>query len=290
MSKEKPSAEFDVECAAPTQRPALHRYSDLFLELGAEFVGTMILCAFGTGGNCQYVVGSPTFDTYATVPIGWAVGIALGAGFSGNRSGGHINPAVTAMLALVGKIPAWKFPLYGLAQLAGGFCGAAISYGVYYTDIAAIDPDRTIAKTAGLFGTYPEASSPAFSCWLAEFFPASILIGVVLYLVCMKAKPAFGVVPLVLFVTLLGIGCTFGSTTSFSINPARDLGPRLLTYAAGYGSDVWTYKDEYWIWGGQMGAFSASLFVAAVYWVHRAVENDEDEDLPTPPVELEERA
>lgn len=69
----------------------------------------------------------------------------------------------------------------------------------------------------------------------------------------------------VLFVTLLGIGCSFGSTTSFSINPARDLGPRLLTYAAGYGREVWDYKGQYWLWGGQLGALSAAVVVGGCY-------------------------
>ncbi|KZT53075.1 aquaporin-like protein [Calocera cornea HHB12733] len=290
LPEKSPSAEVDVErTVAVAKGTTTRRIHDLLMELGAELVGTAILCAFGCGGNCQYAVGSPTFDTYATVPIGWACGIALGVGFAGNRSGGHINPSVTAMLTLVGKFPVWKFPLYGLAQLAGGFLGAAISYGVYYNNINKLDPGKTIALTAGLFGTYPALEAPAFSCWLAEFFPACMLLGVVLYLVSLPSKPHFGLAPVVLFLTLLGIGCTYGTTTSFSINPARDLGPRFLTATAGYGREVWTYKSEYWLWGGQMGAFSASVFVAGVWRVHKAVENaNEHGDLPTLSLEEEE--
>jgi len=280
-------------------RYVLGTHARLFVESFAEFLGTLVLCAFGTGGNCQYAVANPKFNTYATVPIAWAMGIALGNGLAGGISGGHINPAVTVMLALVNKFPWWKVPFYAFAQVAGAFVGAAITYGVYYMDINAFEGDSHVfvTDTAGLFGTYPSLDSPAFSCWLAEFFPATILLGTVLFLVSMKEKISFATVPMVLFVILLGVGCTFGSTTSFSINPARDLGPRLLTYAAGYGPSVWDYKNQYWVWGAQMGAYSASVFVALCFWTHRFVERNfldtvvyDPDEASTPPIEEKDMA
>ncbi|KZO95208.1 aquaporin-like protein [Calocera viscosa TUFC12733] len=253
----------------PVTGPKTH----IVLEALAELLGTAFFVGFGTGANCQYVVADDgQFNTYSTVPIGWGVGLAIGNMFAARFSGGHLNPAVTTMLVVVGQVPAWKLPIYYVAQILGGLLGAAITYGVYYHDIFLFDPGHTIARTAGLFGTYPSMDTPAFSCWLAEFFPTCALIFAVLYVVTLSPRPAFPVVPLMLFIIILGIGCTFGSTTSFSMNPARDLGPRLLTYMAGYGREVWDYKNQYWIWGGQLGAISAAVFVGLSFHVFNFIE------------------
>ena len=83
-------------------------------------------------------------------------GLSLGAWISGSISGGHINPAVTIAMATLRDFPWRKVPLYIIAQLLGGICGAGIVYADYIHAIDAFEGGRDVRTlaTAGLFGTY----------------------------------------------------------------------------------------------------------------------------------------
>jgi len=60
--------------------------------------------------------------------------------------------------------------------------------------------------------------------------------------------PPQGLLPLVVFLVLLGLGVALGMQTSFAFNPARDFGPRILLSFAGYGKEIYTYRNQYWLW------------------------------------------
>lgn len=62
-----------------------------------------------------------------------------------------------------------------------------------------------------------------------------------------NAAPPDGLNPLVLFLLILGIGACLGMQTAYCINPARDLGPRLVTWMTGYGTGVWNFRHQYWV-------------------------------------------
>ena len=80
-----------------------------------------------------------------------------------------------------------------------------------------------------------------------------------------NGPPPAGLLPLVLFLTLFGIGMTFGAQTGFAVNPARDLGPRILTAMVGYGKAVFTFRHQYWIWCGVLAPVLGALVAAGVY-------------------------
>lgn len=63
-----------------------------------------------------------------------------------------------------------------------------------------------------------------------------------------NASPPDGLNPLVLFLLITGLGAALGMQTAYCINPARDLGPRLVTWWAGYGREVWNFRNQYWLW------------------------------------------
>lgn len=63
-----------------------------------------------------------------------------------------------------------------------------------------------------------------------------LIIGILCVTDKKNGPPPAGLVPLALFIVVLGLGASLGMNTSYSLNPARDLGPRLFTAAAGYGS------------------------------------------------------
>lgn len=230
---------------------------ELIKEPAAEFLGTMFLCIFGLGVQCQVVLAtnpavssSPKGD-YLQICFGFATGISLGVWVSGGISGGHINPAVTIAFATLRDFPWRKVPIYILAQLLGGICGAGIVYANYFHAIDLFEGGRGVRTlgTAGLFGTFAADYLTNVSAFFDEFLGAAILLLVICAVTDKRnGPPPPGLVPLVLFITLMGIAAALGSQTGFAINPARDLGPRILTAMVGYGKQVFTYRNQYWIW------------------------------------------
>jgi len=71
--------------------------------------------------------------------------------------------------------------------------------------------------------------------------------------------------PLVLFILILGEGACLGMETAYAINPARDLGPRLMTAMVGYGSKVFSYRNQYWIWCPIIAPICGGLFGVLIY-------------------------
>lgn len=81
------------------------------------------------------------------------------------------------------------------------------------------------------------------SAFFSEFLASAILM-VAVFAMCDKGNmpPPHGLSPLYLFILILGIGACLGMETGYAINPARDLGPRLLTAMVGYGKMVFTFR------------------------------------------------
>lgn len=222
-------------------------------EYAAEFFGVMILVIFGNGVNCQAVLSSnpnasssPKGD-YGSVTIAWGVGLAFGGWISG---GGHINPAITIALATWRRFPWYKVPGFIISQVLGGLIGAAIVYANYFHAIDVYEGGRgaRTLQTAGLFGTYGADYMTNVSCFFSEFIGCAMLMLGVLSVLDPRNKVPACCVPFALFFFLAGITAALGWETSFAVNPARDLGPRLLTSMVGYGGQVYSYRNHYWIW------------------------------------------
>ncbi|KAF4577074.1 hypothetical protein EYR36_005061 [Pleurotus pulmonarius] len=251
---------------------------DMIREPVAEFIGTAILIVFGNGVNCQVVlsgvsgVASSAKGDYLSINFGWAIGTALGVWVSGGISGGHINPAVTIALATWRDFPWRKVPAYVFAQVMGGLAGAALVYANYYHAINIFEGGsgvRTL-NTAGLFSTYALDYLSNVSCFFSEVLATAVLLIVVLAIGDKRnCPPPAGLAPLVLFLLILGIGASLGMQTGYALNPARDLGPRLLTAMAGYGKAVFTFRNQYWLWcpimgpivGAQLGTIFYDIFI-----------------------------
>ncbi|KAK7032631.1 hypothetical protein VNI00_012895 [Paramarasmius palmivorus] len=134
---------------------------------------------------------------------------------------------------------------YCVAQLMGGLVGAALIYANYIHAIDIVEGGRTIRtlKTAGLFSTYALNYMTSVSCFFSEFFASAVLLIAVFAFIDKKnhAPPA-GLLPVPLFILILGIGACLGMQTGYAINPARDLGPRILTSMVGYGTQVYSFR------------------------------------------------
>jgi len=250
------------------------RYRESLREPFAEFLGVAILVIFGTGVVCQVVLSSNTGvapapkGEYLSISFGWACGVALAVWISGGVSGGHINPAVTLAFAVFRGFPWRKVPIYMFAQLLGGVVGAALVYADYFHAIDVFEGGRGVRtlKTASLFSTYALDYMTNVSAFFSEFFGTAILM-ISVFAMCDNGNmpPPTGLAPLYLFILILGIGAALGMETGYAINPARDLGPRILTAMVGYGKDVFTFRNQYWVWCPVIAPFLGGLAGGALY-------------------------
>ncbi|KAK7447748.1 hypothetical protein VKT23_014006 [Stygiomarasmius scandens] len=258
-------------------------------EPAAEFAGVMILVLFGAGVGCQVnlsanpsVASSPKGDP-ASFSFGWAAGLALGVWISAGISGGHINPAAT--LALFRGFPWRKVPgeyrnyvlshlnlisilVYMVAQLLGGIVGAGLVYANYFHAIDIVEGGqghRTLA-TAGIFSSFAADYETNGSAFFAEFLPTAILVITILAVTDKRnAPPPPGLLPLAIFIVMLGIAAALGMNTGFAMNPARDLGPRMLMAMVGYDNEIWNYRGQYWLWCPVIAPFLGAIVGTVFY-------------------------
>lgn len=243
-------------------------------EAAAEFLGTLVLITFGVAVVAQVVLSAKENGAYLSINLGWGLAVVMGIYISAGVSGAHLNPAVTLALAVHRGFPWGKVLPYVLAQFAGAFVAAALVYGTYYEAINHFDGGtRTVTgdkATAGIFATYPQPFLSAFPGGLVDQ-----IVGTALLVLCVFAlgdnknnAPTGNLGGLFVGLVVLAIGMTFGYNCGYAINPARDLGPRLFTFVAGWGNEVFTAGDGFW-WvpvigpmiGGVLGGWVYDLFV-----------------------------
>ncbi|SHM54336.1 glycerol uptake facilitator protein [Cyclobacterium lianum] len=234
----------------------------------AEFVGTSLLLAMGSGVVANVVLNKTKgFDSgWIVITTAWALGVFIGVVVAGPYSGAHLNPAVTVGLAVAGDF-AWALvPKYIVAQVLGAMFGSGIAWLVYKDHFDATDdPDLKFAP----FGTAPairNLSSNLFS----EIVGTSVLIIVILYstgpmLHDEAGTPiglgSLGALPVAFLVWVIGL--SLGGTTGYAINPARDLGPRIMHQILpikGKGPSDWAYS-----WVPIVGPILGAAIAAGIY-------------------------
>jgi len=243
-------------------------------ELLAEFLGTFVLMVFGVGVVAQVVLSRQTAGTYLSINIAWGLAVTMGCYVSAGVTGAHLNPAVTIALAARRDFPWRKVIPYALAQLAGAFVASAVVFVTYHEALNAFDGGvRQVLGaqgTAGIWATYPQAFLSVFpGGFIDQIVGTALLVGVIFGITDGRNSPApAGLAPVVVGMLVLLIGATFGFNSGYAINPARDFGPRLFTFVAGWGSGVFTAANGWW-WvpivappiGGVLGGYVYDLFI-----------------------------
>ena len=222
-------------------------------ELIAEFLGTMVLIAFGNGVVAMVVLfghnqpGEIVNGGYTNITIAWGLAVTLGVYVAGRISGAHLNPAVSLALAAFRQFPWSKVIPYYLAQIAGAFAGAALVYWEYREQFNLVDPLRD--HTAGIFTTFPAFPHLPTVGLFDQVLGTALLLMVVFAVTDQKnLAPSGNVAPILVGATVIAIGMAFGSLHGYAINPARDLGPRLLTVVAGFKNNGLTDgTNVYWV-------------------------------------------
>jgi glycerol uptake facilitator protein len=208
----------------------------------AEFIGTAFLILLGDGVVANVLLKkSKGFNAgWITITFGWAIAVFVGVYITAPFSGAHINPAVTIGLAIAGKFSWSKVVPYIIAQMLGAMVGAFLSWVCYKKHYDEQNDPELILMS---FCTAPAIRSSIHNV-LTETIGTFVLIFGVLYLAAPEVGlGALDALPVALLV--LGIGLSLGGPTGYAINPARDLGPRIihaLLPIRGKGNSDWRYS------------------------------------------------
>lgn len=239
-------------------------------ELVSEFFGTMVLMLFGNGVVAMvvlYSTGAPgevVHGGWTNINFGWGLGVTMGCYVAGRISGAHINPAVTLALAAFRKFPWRKVIPYSIAQILGGFCGAAVVYWDFLPIFHSVDPGLT--HTAGIFTTFPSPPTLAYSAGLIDqAIGTGLLVFLIFALIDERNQPPMAnLMPVLIGAVVVGIGMAFGGLHGYAINPARDFGPRLMTVVAGFKNNGLT-DGRLVFWVPIVGPLVGALVGGAAY-------------------------
>lgn len=231
----------------------------------AEIIGTTLLILLGNGVVANVVLKGTKGNNsgWIVITTAWAFAVFVAVTVAGPISGAHLNPAVTIGLALIGKFAWSQVASYVLAQLIGAMLGALLVW-LFHKDHFAITKDET-GKLA-CFSTIPAIRNTT-SNLISEIIGTFVLLFVIFYIAgpelhistAADAKiglGSIGALPVTILVWVIGL--SLGGTTGYAINPARDLGPRIVHSLLLKGSSDWHYA---WIpiLGPIIGASLAAL-------------------------------
>lgn len=242
--------------------------------IGAEWIGTGLLILLGDGVVAAVLLAKSKAENsgWIVITFGWGMGVMVGAYAVGQFSGAHLNPAVTLGLWINGNITGGDVPKYLIGEMLGAMTGALLVFAAYYQHFAETeDPGLKLA----VFSTGPAIRNPIANL-ITEIIGTFVLVLGILAIVVSPGnvgtpdKPigigTSGIGTLLVALLVFGIGLSLGGPTGYAINPARDLGPRIMHAILpipGKGPSDWGYA---WIpvvgplIGGALGAL---LYVAA---------------------------
>ncbi|MFI0467259.1 MIP/aquaporin family protein [Saccharopolyspora sp. 5N102] len=261
-------------------------------EMLAEFLGTFVLILLGCASVAVAVAGLPGSGrqtdafgpaNWLIIAWGWGLAVVFGIYVAGGVSGAHINPAVTLAFAVRRAFPWVKVVPYIVAQVVGAFLAAGLVYATYSWAIDAFNAKAGLARpqsldTFAIFATFPAEYFGA-SWWgplLDQIVGTAILVLLIFALTDTRnTAPAANLGPFLIGLVVTAIGLTFGPNAGYAINPARDFGPRLWTFIAGWDDIALPGTYEWFSWyfwipivgplvGAVIGAVVYDLFIGQV--------------------------
>jgi len=245
-------------------------------ELIAEAVAVFIIIAFGDSAAGMYTLynPSPYQQAYWGVCIAWGLAVTVAIWVTGSISGTHANPAVTLALALYRRFEWVKVLPYCLAQVVGGFLGAALVYQLYAPVIDYFNLSQHLTRAAGgaagVFFTHPGLAITPAHAFVDEIILTALLIFGIFAITEQYNEMAPGANSGALMIGLVValIGASAGYLEAWAINPARDFAPRLFCYFTGWGAAAFPSPGHYWwvpiagpLLGGAVGGAAYQLLV-----------------------------
>jgi glycerol uptake facilitator protein len=216
---------------------------------------------------------------------GWALAVVFAVYVTGGITGAHINPAITLGAAIRRQLPWNKVPGYWVAQVLGCFVGAALVFLVYNNAINSFDQVghcvgatgachqivKGTAASKGTYSTFATFPAPYFHNFLGPLIDqivGTFFLALFVWAITDEFNMPVGsnMAPFMVGMVVMAVGISFGANAGYAINPARDFGPRIFAWIAGWGSQAMpgnygNVNDYFWIpiVGPLIGAALASF-------------------------------
>ena len=249
-------------------------------EFIGEFLGTFILVLFGCGSVAVAVLFGE-YNSIFQIALAWGFGVMLAIYLTRHLSCAHLNPAVTIAMAVSKRMTVRKLPSYLGAQFLGAFIGGLSIFLLFSPSIEAYESVNGIVRgaassvdTARMFGEfYPNPGASAVVSMplaiAAEIFGTFLLLLFIFALTegCNVGRPSDKMAPVFIGLTVTSIICLLAPLTQAGLNPARDFGPRLVAWMAGWGKAAFpdSYGGFFWVY---MLAPVIGGSLAAMFWLH----------------------
>lgn len=245
----------DTTHANAVAKPRAAALPRLWPALTGEFFGTFILVFFGVGAvNAAVATGAQA--GLWQVAVVWAFGVSLGIYTAAALSGAHINPAITAVAAVYDRFPLSRVLPYWAAQTAGAACASLVLYSMFAEAIIELERQHGLLRggpgselSGMVFGEY--FPNPAIfgtdeqawrivglrSAFVAEMVGTAMLAFLVGTVTSDRnpARPPSAGAAVMIGVGVAAIISVVAPLTQAALNPARDFGPRLVSYFLGWG-------------------------------------------------------
>jgi glycerol uptake facilitator protein len=231
--------------------------------IGAEIIGTAILILLGDGVVAAVLLNHSKAQNsgWIVITFGWGMAVMVAVYAVGQFSGAHLNPAVTVGLWVNGNIDAGDVPKYFIGEFVGAMLGATLVFLAYFQHFAATeDPGLKLA----VFSTGPAIRNPAWNLVTEILGTMMLLVGVLG--ITDPGNKGVGTAQLgglLVGLLVLAIGLSLGGPTGYAINPARDLGPRIMHAILpipGKGPSDWGYA-----WIPVVGPILGGILGALIY-------------------------
>lgn len=200
--------------------------TDIFL---GEFLGTFVLILLGNGvvANVSFKKTIGTGGGIFFVTMGWAIAVFVAVMVANIwHTGGHLNPAVTIGQMVGNKITITKGLVYFASEFAGAMVGQ-IAVTIFYFQHIKDEKDFNVVR--GMFSTNPTHKKSILNNLFSEYVGTIVLVVAAFFAISMGGGAnTFGGAPYAIAMVVLVIGISLGGTTGWAINPARDLGPRIV--------------------------------------------------------------
>ncbi|MBE7210745.1 MAG: aquaporin family protein [Gluconacetobacter diazotrophicus] len=224
-------------------------------ELIAEMIALVIIIMVGDSVAAMYLLydPSPYLHSYWGVAMSWGLGVTMAIYVTGSVSGCHANPAVTLALALYRGFPWPKVLPYMAAQVLGGVVGAAIVYLLFWPVIDHFNAAHHLTRAgdgggAGVFFTHPGKYVGVLHCLVDQVVLTGFLVLGIFAITETRNEmaPMANVGALMIGLLVAVIGASMGYLEAWAISPARDLGPRIFCWIAGWGAAAFPSPRHYW--------------------------------------------
>jgi glycerol uptake facilitator protein len=245
---------------------AVHLHFPTLGIIPSEIIGTALLILLGDGVVAAVLLNQSKAQNsgWIVITFGWGMAVMVAVYAVGFFDGAHLNPAVTLGIWIHGGIDGSQAWHYFIGEFIGAMVGAFLVFLAYFLHWSETeDPGLKLA----VFSTGPAIRNYGWNL-VTEIIGTFVLVfGVLTITGPWNVFSGADVGPLLIGLLVFAIGLSLGGPTGYAINPARDLGPRIMHAILpipGKGTSDWAYA---WVpvLGPLIGGALGAIFFDAVF-------------------------